>query len=432
MGTKADISPTKAVGLSTKQRKGPTDVYNYATIDNLAYRSLPGFSLNCRTHAAPNRAAPTELAETLEVLSVQPQDKSEMSAVTAQEKLLPPQQGPEWRPFYQHWHVPVVARSQDFEVWHYGPERNLGEILPKIEEDSLECSGQHLQAIQTAQKTLDSFSADLGRDFTLSDQPMPIVIGHPQVQSSLPFYQQAPFKCIGLSHNADYIHPDAISHETGHAILDSRHNYDYKDFETAAVHEAFADCCSLLAAWHEPPIIWDILRQRALGLSSNKLTTIGENLGPSSDNYPIRDLSQAIDSTDKNGQTPHEYSQQFTQAFYQCLLAWEKYYQQACHSELRQAQPIPPEIERELASHSLPIHLEQYQALALACHTLGRHFANALYLLPQTDNLKLDDLSQALLDSGKILEKDSQISQKIYSENLPFSLPPKAKEFSSN
>ena len=397
-------------------------MYQYAAIDSLVYRSLDGFSLNCRTHAAPNRAVPTELAESLEVLSVQPQDKSEISAVAAQVEPLPPQQGPEWRSFYEHWRVPVVARSQDFEVWHYGPERNLNEILPQIETNSLKCSGQHLQAIQTAQKTPNSVSSDLGREFALSNEPLPIVIGHPQVQGSLPFYQQAPFKCIGLSHNAEYIHPDAISHETGHAILDSRHQYNYQDFETAAVHEAFADCCSLLAAWHEPQIIWDILRQRALGLSSNKLTAIGENLGPSSNNYPIRDLSQNADSSEGIFPTPHQYSQKFTQAFYRCLLAWEEFYQQESNSELRQAQPIPPEIEQELASSYLPVSPEQYQALALACHTLGRHFANSLSFLPKNDKLKLSDLTQALLDSSHVLEKDPQISKKIYLENLP-SLP---------
>ena len=394
-------------------------MYQYAAIDSLTYRPLNGFSLNCRTHAAPNRAVPTELAESLEVLSAQPQDKSEISAVTSQADQLPPQQGPEWRSFYEHWRVPVVARSQNFEVWHYGPERNLEEILPQIEANSLKCSGQHLQAIQTAQKTLNSFSADLGRDFALSNGPLPIVIGHPQVQSNLPFYQQAPFKCIGLSHNAEYIHPDAISHETGHAILDSRHHYNYQDFETAAVHEAFADCCSLLAAWHEPQVVWDILRQRALGLSSNKLTAIGENLGPSSNNYPIRDLSQSAGSSKEVSQTPHQYSQKFTQAFYCCLLAWEEFYQQESNSELRQAQPIPPEIEQELVSSSLPVSPEQYQALALACHTLGRHFANSLCFLPKTDTLKLSDLTQALLSSSHVLEKDPQISQKIYLDNLP-------------
>lgn len=45
-------------------------MYQYAAIDSLTYRPLNGFSLNCRTHAAPNRAVPTELAESLEVLSV--------------------------------------------------------------------------------------------------------------------------------------------------------------------------------------------------------------------------------------------------------------------------------------------------------------------------------------------------------------------------
>ena len=86
---------------------------------------------------------------------------------------------------------------------------------------------------------------------------------------------------------------------------------------------------------------------------------------------------------------------------------------------MRQAQPIPPEIEQELVSSSLPVSPEQYQALALACHALGRHFANSLCFLPKTDTLKLSDLTQALLSSSHVLEKDPQISQKIYLENLP-------------
>ncbi len=398
-------------------------MYQSAAIDNLTYRPLDGLSLNCRTHASPNREAPTPSAETLEVLSLSPQDKSEISAAaTSKEGQLPPEPGPQWRPFYEHWSVPVVARSQDFEVWHYGPERNLDEILPQIEKDSLTSSGQHLQAIQTAQKTLNSFSADLGRDFLLSDRPLPIVVGHPQIARGLPFYQPAPFKCIGLGHSAEYVHPDAISHETGHAILDSYYPYNYKDFETAAVHEAFADCCSLLAAWHEPQVLWDVLRQRTLGLASNKLTAIGENLGPSSNNYPIRDLSQTSLPLVEQKPTPHEYSQKFTGAFYHCLLAWEKFYQQEGQAELRQAQPIPPEIEKELAQSSLPIKAEQYQALALASQILGRHFANSLYFLPQTAQLKLTDLSQALLNSGCALEKDPSSSQKIYLTNLPLPL----------
>ncbi len=395
-------------------------MYQTATVNALAYRSLEGFSLNCRSHAVPNRAAPTQSAEALEVLSAQSQDRSEVSLTAIKNERLPPQQGPEWRSFYEHWSVPVVVRSRDFEVWHYGPEDNLEEILPQIDGNSVTCSGQHLQAIQTAQKTLNSFSADLGRDFNLNNRPLPIVIGHPQVQDGLPFYQTKPFKCIGISHSAEYVHPDSISHETGHAILDSQHNYNYNDFETAAVHEAFADCCSLLAAWHEPKVLWDVLRQRALGLSSNKLTAIGENLGPSSNKYPIRDLSQISDSRDSIDKTPHEYSQIFTQAFYRCLLDWEKFYQQDCNTELRQAHPLPQEIIQELNLATLPVSSEQYRALALACQTLGRHFANSIYFLPKTDNLKLSNLSQALLDSALTLDKDLHNCQKIYLTNLPF------------
>ena len=395
-------------------------MYVSATADSLAYRSLVGFNLDCRSHAAPNLAAPTKSAEALEVLSVQPQDKSEISSPLERIGQLPPTQGPEWRPFYEHWSVPVVARSKDFEVWHYGPEDNIDAILPQIEGDSVKCAGQHLQAIQTAQKTLDSFSADLGRDFSLKDRPLPIVIGHPQVKNSLPFYQKTPFKCIGLSHNAEYIHPDAISHETGHAILDSWHNYNYNDLETAAVHEAFADCCSLLAAWHEPQVLWDILRQRTLGIYSNKLTAIGENLGPSSNNYPIRDLSQDPIINKDSASTPHEYSQKFTQAFYRCLLDWESFYLQDTNVELRNKQPIPTELFQDATFSTRPDLKENYQALALASKTLGHHFTNALCFLPRTDKLKLSDLSQALVESGRTLEKTPQIYEQIYLTNLPF------------
>lgn len=395
-------------------------MYTSATADSLTYRSLIGFNIDCRSHAAPNRAAPTKSAETLEVLSVQPQDKSEISSISDSASQLKLAKGPEWRPFYEHWPVPVVVRSKDFEVWHYGPEHNLDEVLPTIEGNSVKCSGQHLQAIQTAQRTLDSFSADLGRDFNLNNRPLPIVVGHPHAHNSLPFYQKTPFKCIGLSSKAEYIHPDAISHETGHAILDSWYNYDYNDLETAAVHEAFADCCSLLAAWHEPQVLLDILRQRTLGITSNKLTAIGENLGPSSNKYPIRDLSQDLIIDKSSTSTPHEYSQKFTQAFYQCLLDWENFYNQDVNYELKAKQPIPTEISQELTFSTMPDFKEKYQALALASQTLGRHFANALCFLPQKNKLKLSDLSQALLESGCTLEKEPQICRQIYLTNLPF------------
>ncbi|MGM9999009.1 MAG: hypothetical protein ACI38Q_06410 [Candidatus Bruticola sp.] len=395
------------------------------TAGHPTYQSLNGFTLNCCSHASPNKAVKVDKElNSWEILTIQNEPESEPSKAPSINTTNEPNTHGyiQWRKFYEHWPVPVVARNKNFEVWHYGAERNLNQVLPYTEGKQAECSGPHLQALQSAQKALDSFSANLGHEFILADQPMPIVVGHPKLSSHQPFYQQSPFKCIGVSDQSEYIHPDSISHETGHAILDRCHQYNYQDFETAAAHEAFADCCSLLSAWQEPEILWDVLRQRALGSNSNKLTAIGESLGPHRSAYPIRDLAQdqwQLTANSSQLPNPHTYSQRFTQAFYRCLLAWEQLYKCTNLSTLNPVPVLSPTLQNELQNSNLPISSLDCLAITAASQTLGRHFANSLYFLPSTSNLKLTDLSKAIIEAGRSLEKDPQVSDNIYKANLP-------------
>ncbi|MGM9991594.1 MAG: hypothetical protein ACI376_01920 [Candidatus Bruticola sp.] len=393
-----------------------------AAVGRSAYQNLSGFNINCRSHASPHKAGEiNEELDSWEILTIQT-DKENNSLSESTLDAPDNSAAIQWRKFYEHWPVPVVAKNKNFEVWHYGPERNLDNVLPRVKGEQAICSGSHLQALQSAQKALDSFSYNLGQEFILADQPLPIVVGHPKLSSQQPFYQQSPFKCIGVSNMPEYIHPDSISHETGHAILDSCHQYNYQDFETSAAHEAFADCCSLLSAWQEPEILWDVLRQRALGAISNKLTAIGESLDPNRSDYPIRDLAQDQWQQTENHRPhsdPHMYSERFSQAFYQCLLAWEHFYRSTNLATINPAPVLSDKLQRKLQNSNLPINYTDCLAITAASQTLGRHFANSIYFLPQSPNLKLSDLSKAIIEASRSLEKDPQVSDNIYRANLP-------------
>ena len=315
----------------------------------------------------------------------------------------------EYRLFYPNYTIPATAKSKNFEILHYLPTGQIPNRLPRIITEDNGCplvtANIYLQILKTAQDTYRPFDPVLSR--LTSFQPLPIVVGHPQAKLDLPFYQRSPFKCIAVSEQEKLIHPDIISHEIGHAILDSVHEYDYTDLDTATAHEAFADCCAMVASWQEPEIIWDILAQRCLGSVSNKSTALGENWGVRQRNFPLRDCAQP-DLVNPQTQDPHVLSQTFSHGFYKCLEQLENCLRQAISSpnnsaikEAVSSVTLPHWLQGRINSCHLPITVADYQSLVLASQILTVHLSRSLLFLPATSTISVQNLSQALIKAAE-------------------------------
>lgn len=76
--------------------------------------------------------------------------------------------------------------------------------------------------------------------------------------------------------------PDVVTHEQGHAVLDSVRPdlWDAPHFEVAAFHEAFGDVAAILVALEEKELVGDVLEETA-GLidHSNLVSRLAEELG---------------------------------------------------------------------------------------------------------------------------------------------------------
>ncbi|HEY6571931.1 MAG TPA: hypothetical protein VI198_01330 [Candidatus Eisenbacteria bacterium] len=137
---------------------------------------------------------------------------------------------------------------------------------------------------------------------------------------------------------------DIVAHEAGHAILDVYQPgyWSLPDPETAAFHEAFADCSSLLVTLGEPAVRRAFLEEagrtlRASNLVSRLAEALGRaiynNYGPGSvaDPTRLRDANNrfrygAPEKLPASGgdetltSEPHSFSRVFTGAFYHLLM----------------------------------------------------------------------------------------------------------------
>lgn len=297
--------------------------------------------------------------------------------------------------------VPVVLSNGSFEIWNYAPSDPPEKAAAEECDGFLHMNGPYLQVMYSAQKALDMFS---GSSTALKwKDPLPIIIGHPQAEGCLPFYQTAPFKAITADRTDYSVHPDFISHEIGHAILDGLHRYDCKDFNTAAAHEAFADCTAAAAAWQEPAVLADMLRQKALGLYSNRATALGEHCGSFRKDRPVRDLAQPeIPPPSPASGNAHGCSQQFSSAFCTCLWMLDAALKNAGRSVRQKIETaeIPPELEAQL--ESLPSGRRDFRYLQAAAAILNRHLVHLPEHLPSTPHLTMRSLYQALLKAAAV------------------------------
>ncbi|HEU4724328.1 MAG TPA: hypothetical protein VFU59_03420, partial [Candidatus Eisenbacteria bacterium] len=137
---------------------------------------------------------------------------------------------------------------------------------------------------------------------------------------------------------------DIVAHEAGHAILDVYQPgyWSLPDPETAAFHEAFADCSSLLVTLGEPAVRQAFLAEAGRALrASNLVSRLAEALGRAiHDNYGPGSIADPTRLRDANNRfkhappeklpargpdetltsEPHSLSRVFTGAFYHLLM----------------------------------------------------------------------------------------------------------------
>lgn len=137
---------------------------------------------------------------------------------------------------------------------------------------------------------------------------------------------------------------DIVAHEAGHAVLDVYQPgyWSLPDPETAAFHEAFADCSSLLVTLGEPAVRSAFLAEAGRTLrASNLVSRLAEALGRAiHDNYGPGSIADPTRLRDANNRfrygapeklpasggdetltsEPHSFSRVFTGAFYHLLM----------------------------------------------------------------------------------------------------------------
>jgi len=137
---------------------------------------------------------------------------------------------------------------------------------------------------------------------------------------------------------------DVVAHEAGHAVLDTYQPgyWATPDPETAAFHESFADCSSLLVTLTDPAVRRAFLdetggRARGSNLVSRLAEALGraihDNYGPGavSDPTRLRDANNSFRYADPGSlpasapdeslaSEPHSFSRVFTGAFYDVLV----------------------------------------------------------------------------------------------------------------
>jgi hypothetical protein len=176
--------------------------------------------------------------------------------------------------------------------------------------------------------------------------------------------------------------PDVLSHEAGHAILNSQrpqYRYDGQG-GTGAVHEAYADATSLTLALRDPDVRKDVL---ANPNGSNIASRVGEGMhlkeqgvNPLSPDAPkdprlgVRDLSQK----GPEGNEAHDASQKYSGAVYNSIM----------------------DVQAELRKQGL----SEDEALRRANEIVGGNALRSADFLPVGPTASLEDLARATLKAG--------------------------------
>ncbi len=249
-----------------------------------------------------------------------------------------------------------------------------------------------LQAFTTAAQTNETFEKGLGRDVSYrgnQDGRLTVQVNDPSAAMTGwgggPHYKigQGIVSTPAAKEGSD---PDIISHESGHALLDSqRPQYSVKDSRTASAHEAFADGTALLVALQDKDVRADILAQRKAGQDSNVASTMAESLKASKeetegpDRAGIRDASQQTEkSPEKDDEECHDSSRRFSHGLYQSVLAVE--------AKLRRENP----------------KLSEDEALAQAASRVQADFVRGVDFLPSGNQVTQSDLAQAMIKADKV------------------------------
>ncbi len=206
---------------------------------------------------------------------------------------------------------------------------------------------------------------------------------------------------------------DIVAHEAGHAILDVYQPgyWSLPDPETAAFHEAFADCSSLLVTLDEPAVRSAFLAEAGRALRSSNLVSrlaealgraIYDNYGPGSvaDPTRLRDANNRFRYDDPLGlpprgedstltSEPHSLSRVFSGAFYDLLVglladrlrreggpetvAWAR--RRAGRLLARAVETLPPGEARFAAIGARMMEIDATESDGEAAKALARGFA---------------------------------------------------------
>jgi hypothetical protein len=132
---------------------------------------------------------------------------------------------------------------------------------------------------------------------------------------SSPFRRQPVWTC--LSH-------DIVSHELGHAILDSFRPYYFfsSDLDPAALHESFADLLAMFAALQYPEVVKQLYKDTQGDMRHpSLLTRMAEEFGKGIAGASIPYLRSALEGATYNNASkePHARSTTWTAAIYEIL-----------------------------------------------------------------------------------------------------------------
>lgn len=254
-----------------------------------------------------------------------------------------------------------------------------------------------IQSYTTAARVHSMTSAGLGRDFTYAGgQKLTVSLSAPSAMGIGPHYKTG-LATVSLpgDRNAER-DADVVSHEAGHAILDSQRPYLERGGTAAAVHEAFGDGTSLFTALKDPSVRRDVIDRRKAGHPSNAASSLGEGYQQTirqrrqagGDPLPkvvdagregIRDMSrEAPKGHESTHEDPHVAGEQFGTALYRNVINTS--------DALKKENP----------------KLSDDEALKQASEKVGSAFTRALDFLPVRANVGQGDLARAMIKADKI------------------------------
>ncbi|MEW6282588.1 MAG: hypothetical protein AB1758_28520, partial [Candidatus Eremiobacterota bacterium] len=240
-----------------------------------------------------------------------------------------------------------------------------------------------LQGYAAAQETHAMAEQALGRPvrFNSPDGKLTLSLDDPAASISGPAHQGLGRATVVMpaGRRATATDTDTISHEVGHALLDSQR----PQLRGGAVHEAYADVTALTLSLRDPAVRQDVLERKARGERSNLASNIGEGTQAEWARDPsaptpgvregLRDLSRPGNALDLE---PHEASRRYSSAIYDSILDVQ--------ARLRADNP----------------KLSEDEALRQANQIVGGNALRSSDFLPPGPDATLEDLARATLKAG--------------------------------